>query len=421
MNFRFSSLSFRSRGAAAHRSAKPIGPGASGESKIENPKSRISRGSVLIIVIVTLLFAVTALVAFMDKAMNDLLVDHRAAINHQLRMEAYSALETTLAVLEDFREADNGLHSVTEGWGDPLGFAGYTPSESGVTVDVAFQDESGKISLPHADAQTLSRLFQSWNVQQSDADMLADAMMGWMQRGHVYSTAIDPDYEQSAIPYDPPGRPLRSYAELAAIDKVRDFFYDSDGRPNDYWRLFVANVSLFNFTKTDINGATPGALAALGQFDPTQQQSIDDYLAGSGQYQNQGPNYFRDAGEAAAIVGQGGNASAFGTTISALRILITVHLGTSEFRLSAVVTTPSGGATVVQETATSQKTQTSAGAAQTAAQQQAGPNANQAAGGASGTNTQPTQDLRYPFKLLEIQENDEIPPAPPPVPATPPV
>lgn len=391
---------------------------ATGHRPTDNPtgaKAR-SRGSVLIIVMITLLFAATALIAFMDKATNDLAVDHRAVIARDLRIEAYSALETTLAVLNDFSQADNGLHSPAEGWTDPLGFAGYTPSEDR-TIDVAFEDESGKISLPHATADTLSRLFQSWNVPQIDADTLADALMGWMQHEHVYSSSLTPDYDQSAIPYDPPGRPLRSYSELAAIDKVRDFFYDANGRPNDYYLRFAAAVSLYDFSKSNINGANSDTLTALGQYDPTQQGQLSDYLSGKGKFQNQGPGYFQDPNQAQSIVGQGGNVTAFGTTISALRITITVHDGKTQFKLSAVIAPQNGGAKAVTQTATSASPKTSTSTAQSVSQTQSAPNTNQANATTTRTGqTAASQNLQYPFKLLEIRENDEIPPPPPPPP-----
>jgi len=376
------------------------------------PAARGRRGSVLIIVLITLIFASVALVTFMDRATNDLIVDHRDAQAHRLRMEAYSALEATLGVLVDFREALGGLHSPAEGWSDPLGFAGYTPTE-GRTVDVAFEDESGKISLPHADAQVLTRLFESWGETQPDAETLADALMGWMHKEHVYTTAISPDYAQSAIPYDPPARPLRTYAELAAIDKVRDYFYDANGRPNDNWRRFVASVSLFDFAQSSLNGAAPDTLAAVGQYSDTQRQTMADYLAGTGQYQNQGRNYFRDPSQAQALAGAGGNAGAFSTTISALRILITVHDGRTTFRLAAVVTSQNA-AKAVQETATSQKTETSSPTNQNA-QKQNSPSATQTKQQVSGNGAQQpnaTENLRYPFTLLEIRENDEIPSSP---------
>src|SRR5688572_17149517 len=172
------------------------------------------RGSVLVIVMITLLFATFALDAFMEKASVDLLVDQRHVLTHRLRMEGYSALEMTLGVLNEFREVGNGLRSPAEGWSDPLGFAGYTPGE-GREVRVEFEDESGKISLPNADAVVLTNLFKNWEMSQSDAENLADVMLGWMKRNHVYTSAVQPNYESSALPYLEPGRSIRSFHELA--------------------------------------------------------------------------------------------------------------------------------------------------------------------------------------------------------------
>lgn len=367
---------------------------------------------------VTLLFATFALIMFMEKASVDLLVEQREAVTRRLRIEAYSALETTLAVLEDFREAGQGLRSPAEGWSDPLGFAGYVPAD-GRTVEVSFEDESGKISLPKANVTVLTNLFEYWGVARADAEGLADALLGWMKRNHVYSSSVQPNYDQGTLPFEPPGRSLRSFQELAAIEKVREFFYDADGRPNEYWKRFAASVSLLDFARPNLNGAKPDTLAALGQFDAQGQQNIGDYLRGSGDYQSRGPAFFRSPNEAQAITGPTGNTAAFGTTISALRINITVRDGRTEFKMSTVISPPGGGATTVQETATSTRTQTSGSAALTAAQQQNRPNAAQsappkaAAPGQAGT---AARNLKYPFTLLEMRENDEIPPPPPPPP-----
>jgi general secretion pathway protein K len=368
---------------------------------------------VLVIVMVTLLFAAFALVTFMEKASVDLLVDQRDVLNRRLRMEAYSALEMTLGVLNEFREVGNGLRSPAEGWADPLTFAGYTPSE-GRVVEVAFEDESGKISLPRANALILTNLFKNWGIVQVDAEGLADAMLGWMKRNHVYTASVQPNYEGGPIPYLEPGRSLRSFDELAAIEKVRETFFDSDGRPNDYWRRFLDSVSLFDFARPNLNGAKPDALAALGQFDATQQQNLGDFLRGAGTYESQGPQFFQAPNEAQRIAGPTGDTSAFGTTISALRIVITVRDGRTEFKMSTVIAPPNG-ATTVQTTATAARTETSAATGKTAAQQQNRPSATQPAPrpGSSPAGTQKNaaaaRTLRYPFTLLEIRENDEIP------------
>src|SRR4051812_27690126 len=212
---------------------------------------KAERGSVLVIVMITLIFTTFALVAFIDKASGDLLVEARAAQAARLRSEAYSALEATLAVLEDFRQVGRGLHNPAEGWSDPLTFAAWTPKE-GRTVEVSFEDESGKLSLPRADALTLTNLFKAWEMQDTDAEKLADALMGWMKREHLYATGLFPDYDQAQLPYEAPARPMRSFDELAAITVARDVFY-KDGKPNELWYRFLRSVSLFNFRQVNIN------------------------------------------------------------------------------------------------------------------------------------------------------------------------
>jgi general secretion pathway protein K len=366
---------------------------------------------------ITLLFATMALITFIEKASVDLLVEQREAVTRRLRIESYSALEMTLGVLNEFREVGNGLRSPAEGWSDPLAFAGYTTSE-GRTVDVAFEDESGKLSLPRANAVVLTNLFKNWGILQADAEALADAMLGWMKQNHVYTTSVRPNYEMAAIPYESPGRSLRSLQELAAIEKVRETFFDVDGRPNDLWKRFADSVSLLDFARPNINGAKPDTLAALGQLSETQQQDLGDYLNGAGTYKSQGPQFFQAPNEAQRIIGPTGDTGAFATTISALRITITVHDGRTDFKLSTIVAPPPNAATTIQTTATSTRKQTSTAAAQTATQQQNRPNAAQAnvRPGANTTNSQnaAARNLRYPFALLEIRENDEIPPPPAP-------
>ena len=370
------------------------------------------RGSVLIIVLVTLMFTTLALIAFMEKASSDLLVDARVLETKRLRSEAYSALETTLAVLEDFRQV-GGLHSPGEGWADPLGFAGYTPTE-GRTVEIAFEDESGKLSLPRADLKTLTELFKAWQMSDYDAERLADAMLGWMKQDYTYTTSVTPDYDRGDLPYLPPARSMRSFSELAAIDVARDVFY-TDGVPNDLWKRFAAAVSLYNFRQPNLNGARADVMTAVGQFDVSQQEKVADYINGTGAYKSMGPQWFTDAGTIRTIAGTTGNPAGFSTTISALRITITVHDGQSVFRLSAVVAPLQNGATTVQTTATSQRNQASASATQ------GNPTQPQPSGTATAsTNANAAANakkLNYPFTLLEIRENDEIPPPPPPPPA----
>ena len=377
-----------------------------------------TRGSILIIVMITLLFTVTALVAFMERARNDLAVEARSVIADRLRMEAYSAVEVTLATLEDFRLADNGLHSTSEGWGDPLGWAGWTPSP-GHTVEVAFEDESGKIPLIHVDATLLNNLFANWGMADTDAKHLTDVLLAWMQKNYISTTAFSPDYEQSAVPYDPPLRPMRSFTELASIDFAKDLFYDK-GVPNGLWWRFCSDFSIFNYAKPDINGANPDVMAAVGQFGDTQQQSVAGYLTGTGTYSTLGQQWFQDTNALRGVVGAVGNPGSFATTITALRINVTVHEGRSQYRLSCVIA-PQGGARTVQTTATDMRKGTSSGTtgeagSSTTLPGQASTSQSTAAPTTAQTAAAATVNLQYPFTVLEIQENDGIPTPPPPPP-----
>ena len=373
------------------------------------PKNPL-RSSVLVLVLVTLLFTAAALTAFVENAGNDLMVEVHQSDARRLRQEAFSAIEVTLAVLEDFREADNGLHSTAEGWGDPLAWAEWTPSE-GRTVEVSFQDESGKIPLAHADMTTLTNMFEAWQVAPADAEKLADAIEGWMVKGYSYTTTLTPDYPEASVPYAEPQRPMRAFTELAAIDDAREFFFDENGLPNgNYWR-FVDDFSLFNYPQPNANGANADVMAALGQYTDIQRQHINDFLNGTGQYATDGAQWLQNAAQLSAVAGLGGSAGTFGTTIAALRINVTVHDGRSQYRVSVVVA-PQGGATTNQTLATNATAAAATASPSTATSitntAQPSSTANSATAAAAAS-----QSINYPFTLLEILEDDEIPQPPP--------
>ena len=379
---------------------------ADGRSKSAPLRFGTTRSSVLVIVLVTLLFTSVAVVAFIEQASNDLLVEARVVAARRLRREAYSTLEVTLATLQGFITADNGLHHPAEGWSDPLGFANWAPRE-GVTAEVTFEDESGKIPLPKADAATLMNVFEGWQMSPADAQKLADALLGWMRRDYVPAGGQPTDYDQMSIPYNAPGRSLRSYSELAAIDYAREVFYDDQGRPNDLWRRFAATFSLYNYAQVNLNAAPTDVLGGLGFTDLSQQQRVSDYLGGKGANVASGPRWFTSASDAAAVLGSAALPAMAGAQIRALRVNIVMREGRSEFRLSAVVA-PVGGATIVQSSATS----TTAPASGTTTTASAPSTTAPAAAPAS-----PAPQLNYPFTLLEIKENAEMSPVPPAPPA----
>ncbi|HEY9155162.1 MAG TPA: hypothetical protein VIM69_08530 [Opitutaceae bacterium] len=396
------------------------------KKKLRRGDERARKGSVILIVLITILFAAAALTLFIEKASSDLLVEAREADAMRLRTQAYSALETTLGTLEDFRQVLGGLHSPAEGWGEPLAFAHYEPPP-GITIDVTFEDESAKISLPNVDATTLTQLFIGWNMTQANAEKLRDALMGWMHSDYVGASAGSPrseDYDKGDLPITPPGRSLKSFSELGSIQYARDVFYDENGLPNELWRRFASTFSLYSYKQPNINGANPNVLLSLGIQDKTQIKLVQDYLAGmtAHQLQSSGMPYFKSSQDIAGLLGANSPAVALGTQIMALRVIVTVHQGQSQFRLSVLVA-PQGGATVPSPpnnsvaatlaTTTAQKSTAQQNAATNVAattSSTASPNGvgtvqafprstTSANGGVNAT-------LNYPFTILEIREND---------------
>jgi general secretion pathway protein K len=387
------------------------------------PRRSGEAGSVILLVLMMLLFTAFALTKYLEKMAVDLLADAREARAGRLRVQAYSALETTLGVLQEFLTIDGTLHSGNEGWGKPLEFAGYAAPE-GLTVEATLEDESGKISLRHADYQTLRDLFLVLGQKQADAERLADALLVWMQQGYDPVNSFNAraaDYERAAVAHDPPGRSLHSFSELASIQYVRDMFYDANGQPNDLWRGFVESVSLFDFSQPNVNNGRETTLAAVGSYDPTSIKLVADYLGGTGSYSRLGPGYFHNAQEVAGLVGQGTAGSKLGTEVRCLRVTITVREGQAFYRVSAVVAPPGGAAlppanpptassTSANDSSSTGETTAAAGGSESSA----ATNTTQPA--TSSSQTQPA--LNYPFTLLDIRENDEIvDTTPPPQPA----
>lgn len=356
---------------------------------------RRDAGSVIILMLLTVFLAAFLLAKFVQRAGTEMLADARAADQARLRREAYSALEVTLAVLADFRTTQGALHSPEQGWDDPLGYANYEPA-GGVKVTVEYEDESGKVSLPRADATALLNLLLQLGLTRSEAERAADALLGWTQAEHL-ATSLETDaqnYQRAALPHQPAKRPLRSFSELAAVQVAREFFFDQNGRPTDLLREFRASTSLYAFDRVNINSARPSVLFAAG-LDAGQADALKAHARQ--QAKSGGAGFFSSVGEATAIVGGNAPLQQFGADVRALRIKVTVRDGAAVYRLEAVVAPP-GGATFAPNPVPPPNPEGSETSPVTA------PTTPAAAAADSSR-----KKLDYPFKVLEIVEDAEAP------------
>ena len=369
----------------------------------EQARSR-RRGSVIVVVLVTILFAAMLLTRLIENSSPDLLIAMRVADRDRLRADVYGAMETTLAALMDFRTVDGGLYSPDQGWADPLGYAGYVPRE-GVTLEVTFEDESAKLSLPRLNLDTVNTLLVQLGLSAPDAARVADALFVWTRNGHIAAEAATSatTYERGDPPAQPPYRSLRSFDELAGIAVAREFFYDAEGRPTQLFTDFKAAVSLYQFSATNLNSAPPVVLAANG-WDATQTDALQKYRTAPLTTTKTRP-YIRSMQEARRQVGNAPGRN-LGAQVQCLRITVTAREGAARLKFSTLVTW-AGQASLPASLAANP-----AGAPAAPAQQNRPSNAaqNQASTSANA--------LRYPYTVLEISETSlPDPPSPPDAPA----
>ncbi len=344
-----------------------------------------ARGAVAVLVLVTILLASFLLTAFIRRSGTELLADARAREQRGLRAEAYSALETVLAVLADFRAAEGGLRSPAEGWAEPLVDAGYEPAP-GRTVEVAFADESAKVSLPTASVDELAALLEVAGLERNEADRSARTLHAWMREAPA-DAAPDleaPDYSRAEPAYRAARRPLRSWEELAAVDGDRGVFVGEDGEPSPVVAALAQVASLHEFARVNLNSAGAGALSALG-FGAGEVRALEDHRARA--RPGEPGAVFRSTAEAGAVLGAAATGERLGVAIELLRIAVTVRQGALAFRLEAVVATSPGY--------------------RPRAVRRDPPPAGEAAPPAAPE--PPRKELDYPFAVVEIREDLEAP------------
>lgn len=293
---------------------------------------RRQRGSVILFVLGLILLTALVLSRFIGRANTELLVAARQNQTATLRAEAGSALQVSLAVLQDFSAVDQGLHAPGQGWGRPLAWADYTPPK-GLAVQVRMEDETGKLSLPTADAAALRALLAQSGCSPFAADRVADAMLAWTKPDYVAQFADGGAFRQMEPPITPPHRPLKSLAELKLIPEVRRALCDEAGDWNAIGRRFLQNASLFSFPQINLNTARPDVLQALGIDVPG---AAERSRTADGETEAAAP-IFASMADAAAAFGPLPATAQFGVNATCIRIVIVARRGDRQFQLVAVV------------------------------------------------------------------------------------
>lgn len=351
----------------------------------------------MVLALVILLGFIT--VAFIEDAKEQILYDAQFHQQEDLRAEAYSALDISLAVLNLFQEIDGSLWGPSQGWRDPLDFANYTPPGN-LRVKVSIRDESGRFNLQNADFDFLRVAFTAMDFSLSDAEELADYLLDWMDEDDLSRlNGFDgEDYARLNPPYLPANGPIQSWDEIALIPAFKERFWDKDGRPLPALSTFTENFSLYNTGPVNINAASPYVSRVLDELGIIEERNLSDYLAGAdGKAGNKDDRLVRDASAGGIFLDGAGNNLA-GTESSLLEVAVEVSRGEAVFLLRCLVSWRGSNASAGDSRAVAAET---TGAARTGEET----DPNRRARGTAQTEVGSGAELGYPFQIHWLAEN----------------
>ncbi|MGH8017472.1 MAG: general secretion pathway protein GspK [Opitutaceae bacterium] len=299
----------------------------------------------MILVLIVVLSAV--LVQFTEKGMTEIIAEGHYVERNRMRITAFSALETTLAVMADVIAIDGSLTTPEQGWADPLAVAGFDPGES-TRVEVSFEDESGKLPLANLDEGTLYLLFTEMGLPIEDSLKLTHSLLDWIDEDDEarIDGAESETYAAAEWPYMGSNRPVAHLEELAVVDGFSALFFDEAGRPNDWFRLFTDAVTPYETGNLNANSVSDLGLRAFAGFGDPQVDVLRTYLAGAdGIRGTEDDRYFAEGGEVSTLLGELPSGISLGVTADVIRVRIDVFEGDSHYGLAAMVQPSQPGAT----------------------------------------------------------------------------
>lgn len=365
------------------------------------PPSRSLRskgGSVLALVLALVILMAFIAVAFLEEAKEQILYDALFHKQEDMRAEAYSALDTTLAVLNVFHEIDEGLWGPRQGWHEPLAFAGYEPL-NGVSTRVHFRDESGRFPLSRADFDLLLRVFDKLGFDRAESEELADSLLDWMDEDDLRRlNGFDgDDYRRLNPPLQPANAMVRSWDELELIPAFQELFWEN-GVPRPELQMFTDAFSLRHSGAMNVNAVSPFVAQILEEMGAINSQNLFDYLAGPDREPGTEDDRVVRSHDVGGIFTAPDDDGLVGTTASLLEVSVEVSRGEAVFLLRSLVSWRGANpGAAAGESAGTESTRASRGTQDSDQPRRARGSAETATGDAA--------QLGYPFQILWLAEN----------------
>jgi general secretion pathway protein K len=378
-------------------------------------KARHRKGSVLIFVLAIIVLLSVLAMRLLEETVREM--EHVSQFHRRddLRLQAYSALEVALGVLEEWKMVEGQLFSPSQGWANPLSYAEIQSSEAGVKWAVRIEDETGKIPFGSFKEKDLVVLFalmvkeEDGLLNERDGEPFVDCLLDWQDKDDDERDDGEEEdyYEDLEPPYFPPNDKLTSFEEFRHIKGFSyDFddpdgsglFFDELGNETSNFRHFRSTVSFHNGYPVNINTAPDYLLRFLCGDDDRGYEQILDVL--SGKDPSVSEPFFRNSNDSKLSSLRRNRSIELGAECKIFRIHITVSKGPSNFRLHALLESgrsSSGGTAVTPGPARSvpsariPNTRTS-----------------KSKNRGRGPLDPNFSKLQYPFRIIALRENENL-------------
>lgn len=357
-------------------------------------RSRRSRASVLLAVLVFIAMASGILVLFLADASEKIKYYGLFYNRDDLRAKAYNGLDIALAVISEVNEIDQKINAPAQGWGNPLGYSGIELED----VSIRVTDESSRIPLRDADEELLSLFFEEMEIGPGESGEMIDSLLDWTDEDDLVrlNGAETDHYVDQETPIKPPNAPIQSWDELKLIKGFDEYLFDENGLPNEVHARFLSTFTLYDVGQVNMNAATPFVLDLLGRHEGFDAGDLPEYIAGDdGERGTEDDNLINSQDDYYYPPGAGGRSSLTGIETRTFKVDVTARSGGASFLISTIVrlggsASGDAGGNANRATARLRDVDEDRGERQTA-----DPSADTAA-------------LNYPFEIIRLVENYQL-------------
>lgn len=195
------------------------------------------KGAILIFVLGLVVLLGSLCLRLMEETVQELRLVSQYHKRDDLRLQAYSLLDVTVAVLNEFRTLDDSSLKSGAGWEKPVAWSGLPPLEERVNWSVTLKGESGKLPLFTTNEKVVKEIFaimfkgDSGLLDEEDGKPFYDAWMDWQDSDQTEREdgAEDEYYEGLSPPYFTSGKKIESFEEFRMI---KGFGFDPDDSKN---------------------------------------------------------------------------------------------------------------------------------------------------------------------------------------------